>query len=223
MRPTLRYLKNRPLIQHAILLPLISSIVLFSLLAATFAALAAAWFKRLPTLQFCPTCTHHTQAVLLQRWLKPLERWLSRRWCPDCEWEGLGRKGPEFVVGQKVAHDSGFHWGADLVGANSGFNWAKQEQLEPMAAPPDDRSGFRFAALPEPPAIKPPDFNWSGGLPDQPAPPSAPEPAQASPAHPAGFSWGTDQHEGGGPKGFQWKHQPLPDDRPKGFQWGGRA
>ncbi len=186
------------------LLPLIS----FSLLAATFAALAAAWLKRLPTLRFCPTCTHHTQAVLLQRGLKPLERWLSRRWCPDCEWEGLGRKGPEFVVGRKVAHDSGFHWGADRLGANSGFNWSKREQPEPMAAPPDHRSGFRFAAPREPPAVKPlahpSGFNWSGGLPDQPASPSAPEPTQASPAHPARFSSGTGQRERGGPKGFQW-------------------
>jgi DNA-binding response OmpR family regulator len=61
-----------------------------------------------------------------------------------------------------------------------------------MAAPSDHRSGFRFAAPPEPPAVKPlahpSGFNWSGGLPDQPAPPSAPEPTQASPAHPAGCS-----------------------------------
>ena len=105
--------------------------VLFALLAATFVALCVAWLKRLPTLRLCPTCTRRTCAVLLPTWLRPLRRWVGLRWCPNCEWQGIGRKGPEFIPGHPLAHDSGFHWGADIVGEDSGFRWAEVERPEP--------------------------------------------------------------------------------------------
>jgi hypothetical protein len=81
------------------------------LLAALAAALAAGWLKRLPTFHVCPTCLHSTQPVQLALALRPLRRYVTRRWCPNCAWEGTGRKAPYYLPGTaRRAHRSGFRW-----------------------------------------------------------------------------------------------------------------
>jgi len=190
----------------------IVSTVLFALLAATFAVLTVAWLKRLPTLNFCPTCAHRTQAVMLPRLMRPLQRWISRRWCPDCEWESIGRKGPEFIPGRKLAHDSGFLWGANVVGENAGFQWAPldpPESPDPSAGPPDHRSGFRFGEDPAPAKVRAPapGFSWSG------ARPPASSIRMRDPR--SAFSWGG-RPNGETPSG----NQARRNDCPTAFQWG---
>jgi hypothetical protein len=105
--------------------------------------------------------------------MRPLQPWISRRWCPDCEWESIGRKGPEFIPGRKLAHDSGFLWGANVVGENAGFQWAALEPPEapdPTAGPPAHRSGFRFGGGPAPTEVRgrPAGFTWSEPRPAEP-------------------------------------------------------
>lgn len=181
---------------------MIASTVLFALLAASFAALTVAWLRQLPTLRLCPTCTHRTQAVLLPSLLRPLKRWIGLRWCPDCEWEGIGRNGPEFIPGRLLAHDSGFHWGADLIGENAGFHWAElapPEPRGPSAEPPAHRSGFRFGSEPTPSTrpAHPSGFDWSGPH------PAVPDVDRRDPR--SAFSWGSRRR---GPEIFQWGQSP---------------
>ena len=186
---------------------MIISTVLFPLVAATFEGLTVAWLKRLPTLHMCPTCAHRTQAVLLPGLLRPLQRWISRRWCPDCEWEGVGRKGPEFIPGRPLAHDSGFHWGADVMGENAGFHWAQLEPpapLDPSADPPAHRSGFRFGGAPSRPGSEPSAFNWSS--------PGPTAPDADDDARRLAFPWGGRRHES---EAFVWRQRHAPLGRGK--------
>ena len=181
---------------------MIASTVQFALLAAAFAALTITWLKRLPTLHLCPTCTHRTQAVLLPRWLRPLQRWIGLRWCPDCEWEGIGRRGPEFIPGRPLAHDSGFHWGANIIGRNAGFHWAElvpPEPCDPSAQPPAHRSGFRFGGTPTPskPRVHPSGFSWSDPRPAVPH-------VDRCDSH-SEFPWGSRRREA---EIFQWGQAP---------------
>lgn len=107
------------------------STTLATLLVATWAAILVSWLKWLPPAQFCPKCTNRTEGIVAPLWLRPMARWLTLRWCADCEWQGVGRTGPEYVPGRQVAHDSGFHWGADETGEDMGFDWKKPKSSRP--------------------------------------------------------------------------------------------
>lgn len=186
---------------------MIVSTILSAMVAVACAAFTVAWLKRLPTLQLCPTCAHRTQAVLLPGLMRPLQRWISRRWCPDCEWEGIGRKGPEFIPGHPLAHDSGFHWGADIVGENAGFHWAQLEPPAPLdqsADSPAHRSGFRFGGAPSEPRPHSPSFDWSDSS------QAAPDVDEGAPN--LAFSWGSRPRE---PGSFMWRQQHPPLGRGK--------
>ena len=77
-------------------------------------------------------------------------RYVSRRWCSACAWEGVGRSGPELQPGRPISHESGFRFGEDVLGPNLGFEWGGQPE-EPLPRPrglPNHPSGFRFAAAP---------------------------------------------------------------------------
>ncbi len=156
-------------------------------LTLTFALLFAAgamWVMRIPTRRTCPICAHTTQPLVAPLWLLPFDRWLGLRWCPDCNWQAVGRKGPDWIPGKQVAHDSGFHWGDDVAGENLGFRWAQPQQVEPSPEPPSHPSGFRFAAAPPPPGSvrkpsHPSGFVWGGGGRPPPARRKAPAPPSA--------------------------------------------
>jgi hypothetical protein len=139
------------------------------------------------------------------------------RWCSFCQWEGVGRKGPELVPGRRISHDSGFHWGADLLGEDMGFEWAQTEEAPPEFEPPHHPSGFKFSA-PRPPAATsaPPvaGFHWATKLDPRPGRSSGPPPN-----HPSGFSWGGSTPE---QTGFRFARPDQPARRP-GFEWGGDA
>lgn len=196
------------------------------LVVATFTAVAIAWVKRMPTWQQCPTCQHRTQALVPPPWLKPLSRWLVIRWCPDCHWEKLGRNGPEWVPGRQVAHDSGFHWGDDVMGENMGFEWRRPEAPETVAGePPHHPSGFRFAEGSEPEhrgAAHTSGFAWRRRTPE-----TGEGGTKSKAAHRSGFRWGerrTPDRPQDTTGHFAWKKPGDRRDRGKpkdgGFQWG---
>ena len=49
-------------------------------------------YRRLPGGQQCPTCGAETLAVRTAL-LRPVRRWLTRRWCVCCGWQGLTKRG----------------------------------------------------------------------------------------------------------------------------------
>ena len=101
-----------PAEQHAVLSMMILEALLVAF-AALGATLAAVWLRRLPTFHVCPTCLHSTQPIQLALVLRPFRRYVMRRWCPNCAWEGTGRRAPYYVPGaRRVAHRSGFRWGS---------------------------------------------------------------------------------------------------------------
>ena len=206
--------------------------LLTPIVLATFATFTVAWLKRTPTRQFCPTCHHRTQTVLPPLWLQPVSSWLGLRWCADCNWQAVARKGPEWVPGKRVAHDSGFHWGHDVIGENQGFRWRSIEpEQPPEETPPHHPSGFRFAETeetPEAPTAKPDHpsgFSWAQAD-------GTPPVERRKAAHPSGFLWGrrrSDRAGGvparrrGGRGFFQWKKKGPKRDGRDGFHWGGAA
>jgi hypothetical protein len=50
------------------------------------------WLAALPR-TVCPSCGESTTAVS-HPFRAYLDRWVRRRWCPACGWEGWGRNGP---------------------------------------------------------------------------------------------------------------------------------
>ena len=174
------------------------STTLATLLVATWAAILVSWLKRFPTAQFCPKCTNRTEGIVAPLWLRPMARWLTLRWCADCEWQGVGRTGPEYVPGRQIAHDSGFHWGADETGENMGFDWKQTEELPPLPTPPSHPSGFRFSD--DEPGADSPKRGRSG---------FAGRGGPRTPSKPA-------------PQSSQWGDSDVQDDKnkPSGFRWG---
>ena len=133
------------------------------------------------------------------------------RWCAFCSWEGIGRRGPEIVPGRKVAHDSGFHWGAEETEPDGGFQWAAAPEPVPTPEPPHHPSGFRFGAAPEGQATQH--------------------------SHASGFSWAPRAERGAAKvetahrSGFAWRRRPEkapvapprePEEKPE-FRWGDAA
>jgi hypothetical protein len=179
--------------------------IAIGIIAAAVVTSAVAAFSRAPTRCRCPECGSATSVVLLPPVLRRNE-FVHLRWCTACQWEGLGRNGPEWVEGHQVAHDSGFHWGEKGFEADFGFRFRRQQPPEP--APPHHVSGFRFANDPVP---------------------------TAPPQHPSGFRFGPDPGPQHRPvfrwaaeataDGFRFKApSPSKSTRPDGgFRWKGVA
>jgi hypothetical protein len=125
--------------------------LLIGIFSAAAMTVAVAAFNRAPTRSHCPECLGRTRILLLPPILRRNE-FVHLRWCPRCDWEGLGRNGPDWVRGRRLAHDSGFHWGDERFQADFGFKFRHTPLSE--EPPPHHPSGFRFVenAEPEPPA-----------------------------------------------------------------------
>jgi len=114
---------------------------------AATATLAVAGFNRAPTRSRCPECDGATKILLLPPVLRRNE-FVHMRWCPACQWEGLGRNGPDWVPGKQLAHDSGFHWaGEHWFPSDFGFKFGEPEVSDQL--PPHHPSGFRFIEAPD--------------------------------------------------------------------------
>jgi hypothetical protein len=191
-------------------LPIVIGIVVA--LVATALVVAA---QRAPTRLRCPECGAATQAVVPPPLLRRAAPGVQIRWCPSCSWEGLGRAGPEWVSGRRIAHDSGFHWGAERFPEDFGFRWRPLRDLGGAGAMPsaDHPSGFRFAAVeldPSSPAHSS-GFAWARGPAE--AQPDASGEARAA----AVFEWGRRK----APRSFVWR-SPRKKLR-SGFHWKGVA
>ena len=190
---------------------MIASTLLFGTLVATLIALAVTGFQRVPTHQHCPECGERTQSIVPPAWLKPTRRWVGRRWCTTCNWQGLGRIGADLVPGRRIAHDSGFHWSGVDIGPDVGFQWKASREPEAEREPPDHPSGFRYAEeLPSAPSDDPTGFRWSRREDD----PSTTE--QRVTDDPSGFVWSRLRADD---PGFDWKRKA--DKKKGGFHWGG--
>lgn len=187
------------------------SSMLISLVIGIFAAatvtLAVAVFSRAPTRVRCPECGGATKIVLLPPVLRR-NQFVHLRWCPGCQWEGLGRNGPDWIPGHRLAHHSGFHWGEGRFEPDFGFRF---RWTEPTAGPPPHHpSGFRFTGHAEAdpgPAHHPSGFRFS--------------PAPRSPVGPPIFRWAEERRG----QGFSFKgpgSHPR-EGRSDGFNWKGVA
>lgn len=174
-----------------LLLPVILGSILFAVV------LAAGWsYRHWPSRRRCPVCNAETVPLAaegLGRMLKPV---FVQRWCGGCEWQGLGRPGPEFSpVAGPAAHDSGFRWNADAPGPLDAFAWRDRE-AEATDPDPAHPSGFRWADTEE-------------GVGEEPE----------TPAHPSGFTWGA-RPSASAPPSFQWGASRRPESGDPGFVWG---
>lgn len=136
--------------------------LIIGVFATAAVTLAVAAFSRAPTRARCPECRGHTEVVLLPPVLRR-NQFVHMRWCPSCSWEGLGRNGPEWVRGRRIAHRSGFHWGRARFQSDFGFRFRRMVQEDQL--PPHHPSGFRFAEDEQAPgseAAHPSGFRFSG-------------------------------------------------------------
>lgn len=133
------------------------------LVAFVASTLAAAW-RRAPTRAACPKCGGRTEAVRAPLWVRKAAPDLTLRWCPSCEWQGMGRVGPEWVPGHPAAHGSGFYWGDERMPVDFGFRFAPPPPVdgEEPPEPPAHPSGFRFAGSQARPAAD--EFRWARPL-----------------------------------------------------------
>ena len=136
------------------------------------------WLRALPR-TVCPACRAPTVPVR-HPLSAPAARWLVRRWCAGCRWEGWGRNGPLHWERQgPLSHRSG-RWGPDRLEADFGFRWGHGAVLEPADA-----------------AAHPSGFRWRRATADE---------VEAAAAHPSGFRWGDRPAGAGhGAAAFRWK------------------
>lgn len=181
--------------------------LLAGIAATLFVTGVAVAYQRAPTWIRCPECGGATQPVRAPYLLRKTAPRLQGRWCPQCSWEGLGRVGPEWVSGRRVAHDSGFHWGDQRLPEDFGFQWRPLPEPAPGAEPPHHPSGFRFSTTAggetarEP--AHPSGFAWADGA------------GETSPAKTA-FEWGTPK-----PPSFVWRDPPRRARKRVPFRWKG--
>jgi hypothetical protein len=186
-------------------------------------ALRRFWLAALPR-SVCPTCGEATASVS-HPLLALTERWLRRRWCAACGWEGWGRNGPVLWRHRgPISHESGFRWGPHRLASDFGFRWAAQPVTTTQSDAPAHPSGFRWGGVDQEPALTsahPSGFRW--GARDE-------EPAVTSP-HPSGFRWAaidaaTDAEPAiaaAHPSGFRWgtmeRQQRRPSRPVAPFRW----
>lgn len=122
-------------------------VILIGIAALATVVVSGIAYHRAPTRITCPTCAGATSSVrppgVLGR--TPGVTW---RWCAACGWQGVGRNGPDWRPGRKVAHDSGFHWGRERLPEDFGFRWRPRPEGDAPAPaePPHHPSGFRFGS-----------------------------------------------------------------------------
>ena len=172
--------------------------LVIGILCATTVTVIVAVYSRAPTRVLCPECEGPTQVVLMPPVLRK-NRFVHKRWCPGCSWEGLGRNGPEWVQGRRVAHRSGFHWGRARFRSDFGFQFRRQPASSTL--PPHHPSGFRFNE----------------------------EITVSDADHPSGFHFATREAEPAGRPSFRWARsaeaedfsfgKTEPRDHPGGFTW----
>lgn len=171
-------------------------VAVVGILALAAVVVAGLAYHRAPTRLTCPTCAGPTSAVrppgVLGR--TPGVTW---RWCAGCGWQGMGRNGPDWRPGRKVAHDSGFHWGDERLPEDFGFRWRLRAEQSEAAheEPPHHPSGFRFA--------RPTTETGADGDPTAPG---------------SGFLWGNGSAGAREPDGddFRWREEREPSE---GFRW----
>jgi hypothetical protein len=90
-----------------------------AIFAAVTALLAALLIGRtwgvLSTLQHgkhCPMCGRRAFPLAHRTLARLLGRFVQRRWCPACGWEGLRRRRHRVPVSGEVDRASGFRWAA---------------------------------------------------------------------------------------------------------------
>ncbi|MFQ5538718.1 MAG: hypothetical protein ACE5GJ_14880 [Gemmatimonadota bacterium] len=155
---------------------------LAGLVTAFFVVSVVISYRHSPTNLVCPRCGSATSAVRREGLFSAGDRFVLRRWCQACGWEGVGRAGPRWVPGRPVAHDSGFHWGEERLPEDFGFRWMEPPPLPPPPKePPHHPSGFRFAS--------PEDAADSKENSDADTAPQGQEPPPPPPDHPSGFRW----------------------------------
>lgn len=190
-------------------------------LATGFAVSASAvvlfaWWLRLPVHGSCPECGESTAAVAPEGLLRPIGESVWMRWCPECAWKGLARRGPDLSAGP-VDHGSGFRWGDARLPPDMGFRWARR-------APPSHPSGFRWAAGADPAPDAPEARDGDRRV----------RVAEAPAETEGGFRWGEETVPGHGfnfrdpdedRRGFRWGDEDsprpdAPDAEDEGFRWG---
>ncbi len=144
--------------------------------------------RLVPARWACPRCHHGTTPVATP-WLRPLRHTLEKRWCPRCEWSGVGRKlrwdnpgpadGPEASAPFRWAPSPTFRFRAPERAATGGtpsFDTAMEERdgtqpgperegLDPDGEGEKDVSpGFTWGK----PAPTAPLFVWKDDLPEPP-------------------------------------------------------
>ena len=137
--------------------------------AATLVVVVGLYLRWLATLPrtVCPSCGEATTSVSHPFWVGA-ERWVRRRWCTACGWQGWGRNGPVLWPERgPVSHRSGFRWGPERLPVDFGFRFRPPLETGTITGPPAHPSGFRWAVR-EP---------ASGSVPS------------VGPAHPSGFRW----------------------------------
>jgi len=153
---------------------LVARVGLFSVLLVAAVRLA---YLAVPSGRMCPRCGGGTSAVEFEGIGRRLERWIQRRWCSRCGWEGAGRRGPDVAPFENpVDHESGFRWRRRRNRAVPVFWWGDdstdeiaREDVEPPSgthraeeedrSDPDHRSGFHFR---DPEETEGPVFEWGG-------------------------------------------------------------
>ncbi len=187
------------------------------------AVLASVAYLALPSGRMCPRCGVPTSEILLESWWqRPASRWLHWRWCSRCNWEGVGRRGPDVAPQESpVDHESGFRWRRTASEQVPIFHWRDNAE-----DPPDHPAGFR----------------WSTAD-DGDVSPETDDVAEASqdgtPGHPSGFQWGGPGDDAprflwgvgahAGPRGMPsspgrrpngpWYLSWLPPRKSSGFRW----
>jgi len=173
-------------------------VTLVGLLSVLLVAAVRVGYLAIPSGRMCPQCGGGTSSVTFDYLASLLERWLQKRWCSRCGWEGIGRNGPDVAAFENpVDHDSGFRWSRRQSRRVPVFWWGDPTSSE-MSQDAVHRSGFHWGDEDEP----------------------------VEPDHPSGFTfrdeadcegpvfeWGDEGAAGPmkkpkGPRGFQWKDPP---------------
>ena len=134
-------------------LPLLMTLMLLAGICFTIAAaMVALSVRRLPEGSRCPECGIRTHAVVAPRWIRWSRIRVDTRWCMQCGWEGLARRGSVSPFGGAVKHVWRLPRARDLPEGRHRPNSARwprrgapplRRPPEQSEAPPEDGS-FRW-------------------------------------------------------------------------------